>query len=85
MSTANGLNAAEEKKLMRTLRQLEAIVPKRCLLGGNEDRQLVDLIERIRLRLNPLVASGLDSEAQLFLDQCRQLDWFEPAMKDVAA
>jgi hypothetical protein len=85
MSTTNGLNAADEKKLTRTLRQLEAITPKRCLLGGNESRQLMDLTERIKLRLNPAAASELDSEAQLYLDQCRQLDWFEPAMKDVAA
>jgi hypothetical protein len=79
----NGLNAIEQKKLTQKLAQLEAVVPRRCLLGGGESRDLMSLIDQLKGRLNPVSASDLDERAQQFIENYS--DFFAAAARADAA
>ncbi len=73
---SNGLSTPEEKKLAKTLQQLESVKPGSCQMGGNERAELEKLCARIRGRLNPEGAMALNDEAQKYIAQYSQVDWF---------
>lgn len=70
------LGRAERAKLSLRLRQLEALDSRSFLNGGNEARAIRDLIQRIRVRLNPYPVPELEAEADRIVSAHREnVEW----------
>ena len=87
MADTNGLTPREEKALRQTLRQLDEILTRRFLMGGNEARGMLDLAARIRVRLTPPTVGSLVDEARELIDRggLRHHDWVKEALKRARA
>lgn len=78
---ANGLNAADEKKLTKMLRQLEHAATRSFLSGGREARAIDDLIASIKLRLTPTSVQSMEEKFNELAETHRGFYWYEEALK----
>ena len=79
---SNGLEKKEERMLRSRLKQLEAVLEKRCLLGGRDASEIEALAKKIRIRLEPAKPDDLDAEAERLFNLHSGLDWFAAALKE---
>jgi hypothetical protein len=79
--TTNGLTADDTALLERSLRQVEAIDAKRCMLGNGEALAVVKLISDIKTRLDPPSPQSLADRCQGIIDGLRlTVDWVRAAL-----
>ncbi len=78
---SNGLEKKEERMLRSRLKQLEAVLEKRCLLGGRDASEIEALAKKIRIRLEPAKPDDLDAEAERLINLHTGLDWFAAALR----
>jgi len=78
---SNGLEKKEERMLRSRLKQLEAVLEKRCLLGGRDASEIQALAKKIRIRLEPAKPDDLDAEAERLINLHTGLDWFAAALR----
>ena len=78
---SNGLEKKEERMLRSRLKQLEAVLEKRCLLGGRDASEIEALAKKIRIRLEPATPDDLDAEAERLINLHTGLDWFAAALR----
>lgn len=81
---SNGLDRQEIKKLTWLNVQIDAILERERLLGGNEVRDLSVLREKISLRLNPPMPASLELQFNEQLKNLAGLEWVEKALASVA-
>jgi len=75
----------ERATLQHRLAQIDAVLVKRCLMGGNEARELISTATKIRQVLNPWPAADLDEEAAAALAKLEGLEWADDMLATVRA
>ena len=79
-----GLIAADRQMLRHRLAQLTALYEKRCMMGGNEARGLLQLIEEIKTRLSPPNPQELNDRAEKIINSFAVcLQWAKDALAAV--
>jgi hypothetical protein len=73
----------ERATLEHRLAQISAVMPKRCLMGGNEARELIEVQTKIRQVLNPWPVADLDAETAAALSKLDGLPWAQELLAGV--